>query len=209
MSITRVQASDHESEAVSAEGLPKQACELRVAIWNVALFALLALRQSRYDLPQRQQALVDINRFFCGNVAGLRSALTTRQINELQGANDCVVRLLSIDLLKGDLEHAMTTRAGVVHVVARHDLVLDTKVVKGKNVLGTPAFKSVEVLDLEMVLVPLQFETRSICHQSLQMTLVQQVIHSFFVDLQVGAIDSVLFASRSTLLFDHLEEKTD
>ena len=103
----------------------------------------------------------------------------------------------------------MTARAGVVHVVARHDLVLDAEVVESEDVFGTPAFKSVEVLDLEMVFVPLQFKTRSIRNQSFQMTLVQHVIHSFFVDLQVGAIDSVLFAPRSTLLFDHLEEETD
>lgn len=41
------------------------------------------------------------------------------------------------------------------------------------------------------------------------MGLIQQVVHSFFVDLKVGAVNCVLLAARSTLLLDHFEEHSD
>ena len=41
------------------------------------------------------------------------------------------------------------------------------------------------------------------------MRLVQQVVHSFFVDLKVGAVDGELLATRATLLLNHFKEHAD
>ena len=52
--VARVQASEHQRVAVSAERLPQQAGQLGVAVRDVALFILPSLSQCRYDLPQGQ-----------------------------------------------------------------------------------------------------------------------------------------------------------
>ena len=41
------------------------------------------------------------------------------------------------------------------------------------------------------------------------MRLVEQVINSFFVDLQVGAVHGELLATRARLLLDHFKQKAD
>lgn len=41
------------------------------------------------------------------------------------------------------------------------------------------------------------------------MGLVQQIVHSFFVDLEVGAVDGKLLATVAPLLLDHLEQKAN
>ena len=103
----------------------------------------------------------------------------------------------------------MGTGRGIVHVMGSDDLVLDSEVVEREDVLGGAALERVQILHLEVVLVPLELQARPIRHQPLQVRLVQQVVHSFFVNLQIGAVDCELFPARATLLLDHLKEKAN
>ena len=41
------------------------------------------------------------------------------------------------------------------------------------------------------------------------MRLVQQIVHSFFIDLKVGAVYRELFMARATLLLYHLKQEPD
>ena len=60
-----------------------------------------------------------------------------------------------------------------------------------------------------MILAPLELEAGAVGDQSFQVGLVQKVVHSFFVDLEVGAVDGELFVAGATLLLDHFEEEAD
>ena len=81
--------------------------------------------------------------------------------------------------------------------------------VESKDVLRRATLKGVEIFNLEMIFAPFKFEARSISDQALQVWLVEQIIHSFFVDLEIGAIHSELLSPSSRLLFDHLKQKTN
>ena len=45
-----------------------------------------------------------------------------------------------------------------------HNFVLDTEVVKSEDILCGAALESVKILDLEVVLVPLELQARTIRH---------------------------------------------
>ena len=132
------------------------------------MLTFTTLCQSRNHLPQRQQTLVDVDRLFRRDIAGLALPLTTSEVNELKGADDRVVGLLGVDTLDGDFEEGVGSTAGVVHIVRGDDLVLDAEVVEGEDVFGASTLKGVQVLHLEVILDPLQFQPRPIRHQSLQ-----------------------------------------
>lgn len=51
--------------------------------------------------------------------------------------------------------------------MARHNFILNSEVVEGQDVFSAAALEGVKIFDLEMVLIPLQFKARPICHQSL------------------------------------------
>ena len=88
------------------------------------------------------------------------------------------------------------------------NLVLDAKMVECKDIFSRATLKCVQILDLKVVLAPLELETGPIGHLPLQVRLVQQVVDSFFIDLKVAAIDRELFPSSIALLFDHLKQKS-
>ena len=79
--------------------------------------------------------------------------------------------------------------------------------VEGEDVFGASALESVQVLHLEVILDPLQFEPWSIRHQSFQVRFVQQIVDSFLVYLQVRAVDRELLSACVRLLFDHFEKE--
>ena len=54
-----------------------------------------------------------------------------------------------------------------------NDLIFDTEVIESENVLRRPTFESVKIFDLKMIFVPFEFQARSVCHQSLQVGLVE------------------------------------
>ena len=102
----------------------------------------------------------------------------------------------------------MRTTTGVVHIVRGYNLILDAKMVECKDILCRTTLKSVQILNLKMILAPFELEARSIGHLPLQVRLVQQVIYSFFIDLKIAAVNSELFPSSIALLLDHLKQKT-
>ena len=89
-----------------------------------------------------------------------------------------------------------------------NNLVLDAKMVKGKDVICRAALESIQILDLKVVLAPLELEAGPVGDLPLQVRLVQQVVNSFFIDLKVAAIDRELLPSSVALLFDHLKQKS-
>ena len=89
-----------------------------------------------------------------------------------------------------------------------YNLVLDAKMVECKDVICRAALESIQILDLKVVLTPLELETGPVGDLSLQVRLVQQVVNSFFIDLKVAAIDRELLPSSVALLFDHLKQKS-
>lgn len=86
-------------------------------------------------------------------VTGEGLAFTASQIHHLKLAQNYVVWVLDIYLFYRKGEHSVRTTALVIHAVRRHNLVLDSKVVEGHYVLRGPAFKGVEILHCEVVLL--------------------------------------------------------
>ena len=80
--------------------------------------------------------------------------------------------------------------------------------VESKDVICRAALESIQILDLKVVLAPLELEAGPVGHLPLQVRLVQQVVNSFFIDLKVAAIDRELLPSSIALLFDHLKQKS-
>ena len=90
-----------------------------------------------------------------------------------------------------------------------HNFVLYTKVIKCQYILCGSTFESVQILNRKEIFVPFELESRSICDQSLEMGFVQQIVYLFFVHLQIRTIDSELLPASSSLLFNHLKQKSD
>jgi len=86
------------------------------------------------------------------------------------------------------------------------DLVFDSKMVQCEDVFGGSALESVQIFDLKVVLVPLKFQAGPICHQSFQVRFVQQIVDSFFVDLEVTTVDCELLPTSTTFLLYHFKE---
>jgi len=128
------------------------------------LFTLATLGQSRNDLTQRQQTFIDVNGLFRGNIACLTLPLTSSQIDKLQSADHCVVGFLAVDAFECHLEHRVGSTACIVHVVGGDNLVLDTEVIQSQDILSRSALESIQVLDLEVVFIPFEFEARAICY---------------------------------------------
>ena len=155
LGITRVQTSHHQRETISSQRLTKQTRQLRVAIRDVALFAFATLGQSRDNLTQCQQTLVDINGLLWRDISRLRLSLTSCEINELQCANNRIVWVLPVDLLESHLEHWVRSATCIVHIMGGNDFVFDSEVVQCEDVFSGSALESVQIFNLKVVLVPL------------------------------------------------------
>jgi hypothetical protein len=133
------QARHHEAVGVSAQTLPKHRGQLGLAIRNVihlatsapVLILLSILRECLNDLPQREERLVDFDRFF--EQGGIRGTLYTRcvalslaasQVHELQLAYDLLFGALHVLLVHGEGKDAVAARARIVHLVRAHHFVL-------------------------------------------------------------------------------------
>lgn len=91
-----------------------------------------------------------------------------------------------------------------------YDFVFDTKVIQCHYIFHTLAFKSVEVLHREyIVLVPFQFKSGAFIDNTFNMTFVQEIVDLFFVNLEVTTVNGKLLFAEIGLLLDHIEEETN
>lgn len=106
LSVAWIEACNHQAEAVAAERLPEKAGQLRVTVWNVgctvarAAGCLLPVRQSRDDLSQGEQTLVDVDGLLIDG-AGLGLTLRASEVDQLQFGYDDVVEVADVYLLDG------------------------------------------------------------------------------------------------------------
>ena len=162
--VTRIQASDHETEAVAAERLAEETGQLGVTVRNVsrAVVAsarrLFLIRQRGDDLPEREQTFVDVDRLFVDG-AGLSLPLGARKVDQLQLRDDDVVEVPDVHLLDREAEHRVAAATAVVHVVAGDNFIADSKLVESHHVIGGLALESVEIFDGEhIILIPFELE---------------------------------------------------
>jgi hypothetical protein len=70
-----------------------------------------------------------------------------------------------------------------------HNFVFNPKVVQSHYVFYRSALEHVEILDCEnIVLVPLEFETRSVIYDRFYLTFIKKVVYPLLVHLHVGTI---------------------
>ena len=103
----------------------------------------------------------------------------------------------------------MRSTAWAVHGMWGYNFVLYTEVIERQYILCRSTFEGVQVFNRKEIFVPFELESRSICDQSLEMGFVQQIVYLFFVHLQIRTIDSELLPASSSLLFNHLKQKSD
>lgn len=104
----------------------------------------------------------------------------------------------------------MTATTAIVHVMAGNNLVTDSKLVQGHDVVNCLTFESIEILYGEhIILVPLQLETRSVVDGRLHVALIEQVIDSLLINLQIRAIDGKSLFPGVRLLLNQVKKKPD
>lgn len=163
-----MQTCDHQRRGVSAQALPQQTSQLTVTVRNVIVSDVLSvvradtpLSQSCDHFSESEQTLIDLDGLFLGEPLCLYEtlALGAGQIDDLQLANDCVVRVARKDLLHCDAEDGVRARRGHIHSMTAHGLILDTVVVQVQDFIDTLAFNIHQVFHrVDIVLVPLELE---------------------------------------------------
>ena len=83
--------------------------------------------------------------------SGLRSSLTSSQVDQLELGCDLVVNSRVVGDFEVQSENAMRPGGGMVQVVGSYDLVLDAFVIVLKAVLSIVAFENIQIFNLELV----------------------------------------------------------
>jgi len=129
-------------------------------------FHLLVVCQSRDDLPQVEQTLIDLNRFlellWVSILPSIYVALSlaSRQIDKLELRRYNVIWLVHINLGDSETKYAVAPAARVIDLMASHHLILESFAEILETILDSVAIKLKHVLDSHVVVSPeLNLET--------------------------------------------------
>jgi len=158
---------NHQTCGIATKTLTQQTRQLTVTVWHIHIFYVDTLvlfscffSERCNNFSQSEETLVDFNWLFLSDAFcfGQTLSLRSRQVNDLQLRNDCVVWIFDEDLLNSDAENGVRSRRSHVHFVAAKRFVLQAIVKQMKDLVDAFTLNVEQVLHgVNIVLVPLEF----------------------------------------------------
>ena len=116
-------------------------------------FGSTCFSKSSDYFSQGEKTLVDVNRFFLSEAlsSGLRSSLTSSQVNQLELGGHLVVNGRVVGDFEVQSENTMRPGRGMIQVVGGYDFVLDAFVIVLEAVFSIVAFENIQIFNLKLV----------------------------------------------------------